>query len=247
MSEGSGFGPAWVEQVAARADTRATKRLAVVLANLGGSGEPFAVTIETLNACCGAKSTQGKQTVAARGIAALLKAGLIEVVRRGVGGRQAQPTSYRLVMPTPPFVTAPSIPPTKAAPRPLTPAARRLINEKLADVYDDTTGYVAPWTDKRLAEELGCPLVWVAEVRELMFGPLKVNPVIEAEAAAAIEVVNRVSERLDVLVKQAGDLAALQQEMSRDLAAIEAEIVKLRADLDGARAAVRRVEEAVRP
>ncbi|WP_180901739.1 hypothetical protein [Martelella soudanensis] len=52
---------------------------------------------------------------------------------------------------------------------------RRIVADKIADVYDDS-GYIAPWTDDLVARDLGVPCAWVAEVRDFMFGPANENP-----------------------------------------------------------------------
>lgn len=232
----------WTEEVGRRAAS--AKRLALVLANLGGQGQPFEASIEALNAACGVKSLSGKDSAASRGLRALSDAGLIEITRPAKSGRNPRPTTYRLRLPEAPAVAPGSLPahpaPASTPPRPITPAARRLINDRLETVYDDERGYVDAWTDKRLAEEIGCPLKWVAEVRELMFGPLKVNPALAAEAAAAIEVVNRAAAQLADMKSERAALAGLLAEMDQKCARIEG-------DLGAAMAAVRRIEEAVRP
>jgi hypothetical protein len=47
---------------------------------------------------------------------------------------------------------------------------RRIINEKLHDIYGEH-GYPSGWSDERLAKDLGVPRAWVAQVREFSFGP----------------------------------------------------------------------------
>lgn len=47
---------------------------------------------------------------------------------------------------------------------------RRIIFEKLNEVYD-TDHYGPGFTDKKVAEGLGCPRSWVRQVRDEMFGP----------------------------------------------------------------------------
>ena len=64
----------------------------------------------------------------------------------------------------------------KAEPPPqMKPEDRRIVAEKIGDVYVDT-GYIAPWTDDLVARDLGVPRAWVAEVRDFMFGPANENP-----------------------------------------------------------------------
>jgi hypothetical protein len=57
---------------------------------------------------------------------------------------------------------------------------RRIIYSKLNDVYlNDKEGYAPPWTDQKVADDLGCPRAWVATVRDEMFGPVASNPEID--------------------------------------------------------------------
>lgn len=114
------------------------------------------------------------------------------------------------------------IPDLTPAPREMSREDRRLIFEKLNEVYgDEKTGYIAPWTDKQVAEDMGVPRAWVASLREEMFGPEGSNPAIEAliaeakaHLAAAQEMRARVTE--DIRLS-----SARADEINRRLAAIE--------------------------
>ena len=65
---------------------------------------------------------------------------------------------------TPPTIVA-------DAPRAMSKDDGRVIFAKISDVYlDETKGYSAGWSDKRVAEDLGVPLAWVKSVREEWFG-----------------------------------------------------------------------------
>lgn len=61
----------------------------------------------------------------------------------------------------------------KADPPPeMTREDKRVINLKLHEVYEgETTGYAKGWSDRKVAEELGVPRAWVAQVRDELFGP----------------------------------------------------------------------------
>jgi hypothetical protein len=49
---------------------------------------------------------------------------------------------------------------------------RRLIFEKLRDVYaNETTGYKDDWTDEKVATDLGASRAWISKIREENFGP----------------------------------------------------------------------------
>ncbi|MCB0654451.1 MAG: hypothetical protein KDC85_24440 [Saprospiraceae bacterium] len=96
-----------------------------------------------------------------------------------------------------------------AEPRKITRDDRRLIFDKLNEVYDN--GYTAGWTDKKLAEDLGVPAAWVEEVRAEFFGDANTNEEITdflarydaavAEAGALRDKVVEVSNKLDELLK----------------------------------------------
>ena len=63
---------------------------------------------------------------------------------------------------------------------------RRIIFEKLNEIYiDEKQGYAPPWTDDKVAKDLGTPRVWVAQVRDEMFGPVASNSEIEEAIASA--------------------------------------------------------------
>lgn len=75
-------------------------------------------------------------------------------------------------------------PPARAEP-PREPSVedRRIINLKLMEVYTDG-GYVSPWTDQRVADDLNVPRAWVSVVREFSFGPEGSNPLFDEFLAA---------------------------------------------------------------
>lgn len=78
------------------------------------------------------------------------------------------------------------LPVKQDAPREMTREDRRIVFEKLNEVYvDDKTGYSAGWTDAKLASDLGVPRAWVAKVRDEMFGPEGSNEEIRATIAEA--------------------------------------------------------------
>lgn len=90
---------------------------------------------------------------------------------------------------------------------------RRLINMKLAEVYAEG-GYASPWTDQRVADDLGVPRAWVTEIREGFYGPEGSNPLFDqflAESAALQHMQGEIVEaRKGVLdfIRKANDEAA---------------------------------------
>lgn len=97
-----------------------------------------------------------------------------------------------------------------------TPSDRRIIFAKLEEVYlDEVKGYSANWTDERVSKDLGVPRAWVAEVREINFGPVRDNEMtrdliakidaVSAEFSAETKKVDDITARIN------SDLRLLQQ------------------------------------
>ncbi|ARB13720.1 hypothetical protein Ccr2_gp189c [Caulobacter phage Ccr2] len=77
------------------------------------------------------------------------------------------------IAPVPATAAAVATPvPLADPPRTATPAENRRIIEAL-DVHYNTIQqrYIGTWTDKKVAEDLGLPWAWVAEMRERVYGP----------------------------------------------------------------------------
>lgn len=90
-------------------------------------------------------------------------------------------------------------PPSK--PKPMGRDDRRIIFAKLQEAYgDEKSGYKSDWTDDKLARDLGTETVWVAAVREEMFGPANGNGFIYAQLEDAKKVI---AEGRDMLKQQA--------------------------------------------
>jgi len=67
---------------------------------------------------------------------------------------------------------APAQTPLPETDRKLTRDDRRIIFQKIDEVYGDgATGYSAGWSDKRIAADLGVPVIWVSNIRDENFGP----------------------------------------------------------------------------
>lgn len=69
--------------------------------------------------------------------------------------------------------------PVAAKPREMSREDRRIISEKLDEVYGKDA-YKGVWTDSAVAKELDVPRAWVAQVREQFFGPEGSNAVFDA-------------------------------------------------------------------
>lgn len=127
----------------------------------------------------------------------------------------------------------PATPPKAEPPRQMTREDRQIIHAKLSDVYDKGA-YLTPWTDARVAADLGVPRAWVSEIRDLMFGPENSNPLYdefltrvtafeksvsalndnEKAIADALAVARRQREKL---LTDAGELRLLQKRIEKEL------------------------------
>lgn len=110
---------------------------------------------------------------------------------------------------------------------------RRIITEKLDDVYGDR-GYRGSWTDTTLARDLNVPRAWVSEVREAFFGPEGSNPLLD-EYTTEKEGFDRLHsgfmaarkahcEEHDRLLKMAMDLSRKADDIARIGKRIEREL-----------------------
>lgn len=127
------------------------------------------------------------------------------------------------VQPTLKLVKDPDLMTSKAKPPPdMTREHRRIIFEKLNELYaNETTGYSGDWTDKKVAESLGCPRAWVAQIREENFGPEGSNEVISADLDKAGAVLQRLYE-----VAESNDTLATEMIAAADALRDRAEDVK---------------------
>lgn len=73
---------------------------------------------------------------------------------------------------------------------------RRLINMKLTEVYAEG-GYVTPWTDQRVADDLGVPRAWVKDIRESFYGPEGSNPLFDQYLAGCADLTRMQGEISD--------------------------------------------------
>lgn len=69
------------------------------------------------------------------------------------------------------------------APREITREERGIIFAKIGDVYG-TDRYTTPWSDQKVADDLGVPRAWVSDVREQFYGPEGSNPLFDQFLAA---------------------------------------------------------------
>lgn len=120
-------------------------------------------------------------------------------------------------------------------PRKMTPADRRIITEKLDDVYDDKAlRYSSPWTDNAVSKDLGVPRAWVEDVREQFFGPCgsneefddflkKAAPIIAEtkslfnSARVQLEQARHLDEQVSKIEKRIGELERIAKKIEREI------------------------------
>lgn len=100
-------------------------------------------------------------------------------------------------------------------PREMTRVDRRIINDKLDEVYGEDK-YVSPWTDAAVARDLGVPRVWVEQVREEFFGP-----------AGSNEEFDEFLEKAAPIIAETKNLFRAAQSQLEQARAIEAKIADL--------------------
>lgn len=143
-----------------------------------------------------------------------------------------------------PSIVPQEIPPMAQveAPTPMTREDRRIIFSKITEVYlDETRGYETPWSDKKVADALNCPLAWVATVREEMFGPAHDNAEVRA-------IISEIHAKLTEANKVLADAKRLREDainlMTRSNT-INATITKFEGSLDVLLRTAERIQKAV--
>lgn len=146
-------------------------------------------------------------------------------------GRAAMPTNGKTIE-----LTA-NVPARAEPPREPGIDDRRIINLKLMECYADG-GYVTPWTDQRVADDLNVPRAWVSAVREFSFGPEGSNPLFDeflaAQASLAAECralsVSRI-ELVSVAAETDTRIKALQDDVLAQVKAACRKVADLAADV----------------
>lgn len=111
----------------------------------------------------------------------------------------------------------PTVAPSAEPPRTMQRDDRRIIFQKLNEVYlDEKRGYDNEWSDLRVSKDLGVPRAWVAQVRDENFGPVAANPDID-EFKRGLEELAEVKKNIADLQKLLGqfDINDLTQKISR--------------------------------
>ncbi len=114
-------------------------------------------------------------------------------------------------------------------PREMTRADKRKILEKLQETYlDETQGYIAPWTDKRVADDLCVPPAWVADLRDDLFGPAHSNAEFDDFLEEAIPLIDEARG----LLKNAAAQLDQAREIGNRIDALERTARKIERDID---------------
>lgn len=134
---------------------------------------------------------------------------------------------------TKPVIVANGSPPAEPE-RKMTRDESRIIFAKIEECYSlDTNvkGYQVPWTDQRIADDLGVPRVWVASMREQFFGAENSNAEIDAARDEAKALLNETKalaakfastkDLLAAMVEEAKKLGNRAEIIERKLANVE--------------------------
>lgn len=117
----------------------------------------------------------------------------------------------------------------EAAPLPtiMTKEDKRLIFLKLNDHYgDEQTGYEDGWSDKKIADDLGVPVAWVAGIRDADFGPERSNEEVRQAVQQARVLLTTVTGELERLNQIAVDTIKWRDKMEKEYKAIEKKITE---------------------
>lgn len=119
---------------------------------------------------------------------------------------------------------ATSAPALADPPRVMEREDRRIIFQKLSEVYlDEKRGYDEGWTDHRVATDLGVPRAWVSSIRDENFGPEGASEELRASLVEARKLVVDCRALIDSLSRD----RALMQALSDRIAKAEAEAAPL--------------------
>jgi len=130
------------------------------------------------------------------------------------------------------LVATPALPVVAESPRVMSREERRIVFEKLNELYvNERTGYAPGWTDEKVAKDLGTPRAWVAQVRDEMFGPEGTNPEIRELLTEAREVLSamrseELKHRRNVEIAFSGlrDVSARADAIEKKIIAIEKQV-----------------------
>jgi hypothetical protein len=100
-------------------------------------------------------------------------------------------------------------------------ADRRIVFNKLEDVYADD-GYKDEWTDAKVAAELGCPIEWVAKIRDENFGP-EINA-----AMARAEAIKKFKDQYTEITVLAAEIRGVHNDANTRMIALENKLAEIK-------------------
>lgn len=110
-------------------------------------------------------------------------------------------------------------------PREMTRDDRRIIFEKLNEVYqNEKTGYEPGWTDHKVAADLGVPRAWVALIRDENFGEELANEEIRKtvnEAKLILQDVRLAAAGVETALEQYRKMSGVVERLSKSIGEIE--------------------------
>lgn len=113
-------------------------------------------------------------------------------------------------------------------PREMTRADKRIIFNKLEEVYaDETAGYTSGWSDQRVATDLGVPLDWVRALRDENFGPEGHSPEAKAIFDETRKLLDQARGERDALLAKANELVALAGKLLGELDRMERKLQQI--------------------
>lgn len=130
------------------------------------------------------------------------------------------------------------------APRTMTRDDKRIINIKLHEVYiGEREGYQTPWTDKKVAENLGVPAAWVMEIREDLFGPAADN----SEVREFLDKANDARDQTAKILNEASTHVTQANLLMTRIKVFEDKIGEIRRLLETMNQTADRIKKAVMP
>jgi hypothetical protein len=103
-------------------------------------------------------------------------------------------------------------------PRTMTRDDRRIIFEKLNEVYvSETVGYAPDWSDERVAKDLGVLVEWVTLIRSENFGDLECGEQFAQKLVSLATELVEISKELNATDEKLDALAARADKIEREL------------------------------
>lgn len=120
---------------------------------------------------------------------------------------------------------------------------RRIVFAKIEEHWaGENEGYTAPWTDQKIASDLGVPVGWVAEVRSDFFGEVRDNSEIRELLGRATQAAIEASQK----VAAGAQLLKEAQSLTNKANTLNGELADLRKSVEGMIAIASRIERSLK-